>query len=265
MHVMSEPWHFLLIVALGFVTGLISGMFGVGGAVVSTPGIRALGATPFEGVGSTMPAILPSAITSTIRYRRAGLVHWRIVGWTASAGACFAILGALLSRQVPGGGHLLMIATALILVANALNMARTPRVRLDEPEAAHPATTAPPAKLLTIGTVTGLLSGLLGLGGGVVMVPLFARWVRLTVKESVAASIACVGFIALPGIVTHHFLGNINWVYALGLTVAVVPGAWLGASLAVRAQERHLRILVACALGLVAVSYAAAETIALVG
>ena len=264
MHTMSEPWHFLLIVALGFVTGVVSGMFGVGGATISTPGIRALGATPFEGVGSTMPSILPSAITSTIRYRKAGLIHWRIVGWTAAAGAVFAVAGALLSRVIPGGGHLLMIATALILGVNALNMARTPRVRLDEPEAPHPAHLAPPAKLLGIGTLSGLLSGLLGLGGGVVMVPLFARWVRLSVKESVAASIACVGIIAVPGIITHQLLGNINWVYALGLSIAVIPGAWLGASLAIRAQEQTLRIIVAVALGLVAVSYAVAETIALV-
>jgi uncharacterized membrane protein YfcA len=97
------------------------------------------------------------------------------------------------------------------------------------------------------------------------MVPLFARWVRLSIKESVAASIACVGFISLPGIVTHQLLGNINWVYALGLMLAVVPGAWLGASLAVRAQERNLRIVVATVLGLVAAGYAIAETLALIG
>lgn len=264
MQGVSEPWHFLLIVALGFITGIVSGMFGVGGATISTPGIRALGATPFEGVGSTLPSIIPSAITSTIRYRKAGLVHWRIVGWTASIGVVTAVIGALLTRVIPGGGHLLMIATALILFINAINMARTPRANLDEPDAPHPAAQAPPAKLMTIGGAAGLLSGLLGVGGGVLMVPLFARWVRLTVKEAVAASIACVAIIAVPSIITHQFLGNINWTYALGLSIAVIPGAWLGASLAIRAQERHLRILVACVLGAIAIGYAVAETIALV-
>jgi hypothetical protein len=86
---------------------------------------------------------------------------------------------------------------------------------------------------------------------------------NLTVKEAVAASIACVAIIAVPSIITHQFLGNINWTYALGLSLAVIPGAWLGASLAIRAQERHLRVLVACVLGTIAVGYAIAETIAL--
>lgn len=265
MPTVDEPLRFLLVVLLGFVTGVMSGMFGIGGATVSTPGIRALGATPLEGVGSTMPSILPSAISSILRYRRAGLIRWRIVGWTAGAGAATAVIGALLARQIPGGGHLLMIATAALLLFNAVNMARRPRADLTEPERGHRPADAPPARLLTIGALAGLLSGLLGVGGGVVMVPLFVRWVRLSVKEAVAASIGCVAIIAVPGIITHHLQGNINWMYALGLTIAVIPGAWLGASLAVRAPEQRLRVLVAGVLGAIAVGYGAAEILALVG
>ncbi|MFZ4515575.1 MAG: sulfite exporter TauE/SafE family protein [Acidimicrobiia bacterium] len=252
-------WQFLLTIALGFATGVISGAFGIGGATISTPGIRVLGATPLEGVGSTMPCILPSAITSMIRYHKAGLIRVPVVAWTASAGAVFAIGGALLSREVPGNGHLLMIATAALLFLNACNMARTPRANLAEGETTRSPKPTPALPLLIIGVLAGTLSGILGIGGGVLMVPLFVRWIRLTVKEAVAASIACVGIIAVPGIVTHQLLGNINWTYALGLMIAIVPGAWLGASLAVRAQEQHLRIAVAGVLGLIAIGYAIGE------
>ena len=54
----------LLGIGVGFGTGVLSGMFGIGGAVVSTPAIRALGATPFEAVGSTVPAIVPGAVAA---------------------------------------------------------------------------------------------------------------------------------------------------------------------------------------------------------
>lgn len=258
-------WQFFLTIVLGFVTGVVSGAFGIGGATISTPGIRALGATPLEGVGSTMPCILPSAITSTLRYRRAGLIRGRVVAWTASAGALAAIGGALLSRVVPGEGHVLMLATAGLLFFNAINMARTPRANLDEPDAPHASRTASPLALLTIGLLAGVLSGILGIGGGVLMVPLFVRWIRLTVKEAVAASIACVGVIAVPGIITHQLLGNINWTYAVGLMIAIVPGAWLGASIAVRAQERHLRMVVAVVLSLIALGYAIGEVVSWLG
>jgi uncharacterized membrane protein YfcA len=50
----------VLTAVIGFGTGVLSGMFGIGGAVVSTPAIRALGASPLAAVGSTIPSILPS-------------------------------------------------------------------------------------------------------------------------------------------------------------------------------------------------------------
>lgn len=264
MSTVSEPVHFLLVVLLGFLTGMVSGAFGVGGAAISTPGIRLLGATPFEGVGSTMPPIVPSAITSTIRYHRAGLVRWRIVAWTALGGAVTAMVGAKLSRHIPGDGHLLMIATAIVLFINALSVARTPRANLDEPEPVHAATGAPKAGLLTIGALAGLLAGLLGVGGGILIVPAFVRFIKLTVKEAVASSIAAVSIISVPSIIGHQLAHNINWTYALGLSIAIVPGAWVGSGLAIKAQERTMRIVVAALFAAIALGYGIAETIALV-
>ena len=58
---MSTWLQVILTLLLGVVTGALSAMFGVGGAVISTPGIRALGATPLEGIGSTLPSIFPSS------------------------------------------------------------------------------------------------------------------------------------------------------------------------------------------------------------
>ena len=69
------PWlEFAITVLIGLVTGILSGMFGIGGAVVSTPAIRALGATALEAVGSTLPSILPSSISGSIRYRREKMI-----------------------------------------------------------------------------------------------------------------------------------------------------------------------------------------------
>ncbi len=83
---MSEPWITILTLVAGFATGVLSGMFGVGGAVVSTPAIRVLGATPLEAVGSTLPSIVPSAISGSLRYRREGLIVGRVAGWTLAVG-----------------------------------------------------------------------------------------------------------------------------------------------------------------------------------
>jgi len=242
--------------ALGLVTGILSGMFGVGGAVVSTPGIRALGASPLEAVGTTLPAIIPSAVSGTLRYQREGLIDWRIVGWVSACGAAVAVAASLASHAVPGDGGALMIATAGVIAFTSYRV-----LRRHEPEEADPdaIARATPARLAVAGAGAGVMSGLLGIGGGTVLVPLFLEWLRLPIKKTVASSLACVGILAVPSTVSHWLLGDIDWAFALPLAVTVVPGARLGAALAIRAQDRTLRLAVAVGLALLAAVYAARE------
>ena len=76
------------------------------------------------------------------------------------------------------------------------------------------------------------------------MVPAFTSWVRMPIKAALATSLACVGVLAVPGLITHAALGHINWLYAFPLCVGVVPGARLGAHLTIRSEDRTLRLLV---------------------
>lgn len=275
----SEAVELLLVLGVGFFTGMLSAMFGVGGAVVSTPAIRALGATPVEAIGSTLPSIIPSAISGSLRYHREGLIRARVVLWTALVGAIAAVGGALLVNLVPGGGHPLMILTAALLAFTAIRTGQSPR-RPDPADAEEPAPgsdadlalTPDPAgerrlewwRLATIGLAAGLLSGLLGIGGGILMVPAFVGWVRLPIKEAIGSSLACVGILAVPGMITHAALGHIDWAFALPLCVGVIPGAQAGARLTIGASDRTIRISVAVVLGTIAVIYAAGEIIELV-
>ncbi len=276
---LSEALQTILVLIAGFSTGVISGMFGVGGAVVSTPTIRALGATPIEAIGSTLPSIIPSAISGSLRYHREGLIHLRVVLWTALVGCSAAVAGALLADVVPGNGHPLMILTAALLALTAFRTGRSPK-RPDPADAEEPppdqdpdfVDVAPPSqparmewwRLGVIGLGAGLMSGLLGVGGGILMVPAFVGWVRLPIKEAVGCSLACVGILAVPGTITHTLLGHIDWAFALPLCIAVIPGARVGAHLAIRSSDRGLRLSVAIVLGTIAIVYALGEIRALV-
>jgi uncharacterized membrane protein YfcA len=246
---------------IGVATGVLSAAFGVGGAVISTPAIRLLGASALVAVGTTLPSILPSAATGTRRYSRAGLIQWRVVAWATPAGFVAAVGGSLLSEVVPGDGHWLMIFTAALLGFTSVRMARPRDLAAraeDEPARDRPTV------LAAVGALAGLMSGLLGIGGGTVMVPGFTELAGLPVKTAIATSLACVGIFAVPSTVTHALLGDIDWRFALLLTLGVVPGARLGAALAIRATDRRMRVAVAAFLGFVAVLYAAGEIAALV-
>ena len=79
------------------------------------------------------------------------------------------------------------------------------------------------------------------------MVPAFVQLARMEVKSAVATSLVCVGAFAIPGTITHALLGHIDWRVAIALIIGVIPGARLGAALAIRADRpppaRHRRQL----------------------
>ncbi len=264
------PVRDALTVLAGVGTGVLSAAFGVGGAVVSTPAVRALGLPAILAVGTTLPSILPSALAGTRRYAREGMVLWPVVLLTCPLGVAAAVGGSVLSRVVPGEGHLLMILTALLLGLTALRMAR----KADPEPAAGAVGNEAGAEgagrrgglvLVAVGVLAGLLSGLLGVGGGVVMVPGFTELARMPLKVAIATSLACVAILAVPSTVAHAVQGGIDWRVALLLTLGVVPGARLGAAATLRASDAHLRGAVAVFLGVVALVYLAGEVAALAG
>ena len=256
----------LLTGVVGLLTGVLSGAFGVGGAIISTPGIRLLGVAPLVAVGTTLPAIVPSALAGGLRYRSERLLDGRAVAWSAPPGVAGSVAGALAAGLVPGEGHLLQLLTAVLLGISAGRMALNLRRggAGDGPAAPGVADRGPGAPgLIAVGVAAGGLSGLLGIGGGIVLVPGFAH-LGVPVRVSVATSLVCVGILAVPGTVAHALLGNIDWRVALVLAVAVVPGARLGAAASLRLRDRRLTQVVAAVLGAIAVVYAWAELTALV-
>jgi hypothetical protein len=274
------PLRDVLTVALGFATGVLSGLFGVGGGVISQPGMRLLGLPPLVAIGTALPAIIPGAASGTNRYSRERLTQWPAVAATVPAGLLAAVGGAALADEVPGDGHLLQLATALLLGFSAWRMRRPPQPAVpapgDEPLAESDALDAPdvewvrdqPASTSTltfvvIGIAAGGLSGLLGIGGGVLMVPAFVQFARMPVKTAIATSLACVGAFAVPGTITHAIQGNIDWRVAAALIVGIIPGARVGAHLAIATADRRLRLVVSSFLGATAVLYFAGELFAL--
>ncbi len=248
-------------VLVGVATGVLSGMFGIGGAVVSTPAIRALGGTALQAIGSTLPSILPSSISGSLRYRREHMTVTRVALWTSAFGVPASVAGSRLSDAVPGNGHALMILTAVLVAYTAWRTA-LPTTRTLE-RAGLP-TNDEWWRLAIIGIAAGALSGLLGVGGGILMVPLFSAWVGLALRPSIATSLACVGIFAIPGTLTHWYLGHIDWTFAIALSAGVIPGARLGAHFTINADDRVLRYSVGAALGIVSVIYGVGEVLALV-
>jgi hypothetical protein len=259
---------------VGLLSGVLSGAIGVGGAIITTPGVRLLGASAFLAVGTTLPPIVLSAAAGTSQYMGEGLVDWGVLAATAPVGVVAVVGGSLASHHVPGNGHLLMVFTAVLLVVSAVRMGRPSTTSgsapvggeataFEAPEPEPSTRTYPPLAGVGVGAAAGLLSGLLGIGGGALLVPAFSEVMGLPLKTSIATSLACVGILAVPGTITHAVLGDVDWRLALFLTLAVLPGARLGARVTIGARNRRVQLAVAILLGAIGVFYGAGELAAL--
>jgi uncharacterized protein len=263
------PWVLrdAITLALAFVAGILSGAFSMGGQVLMKPGIRLLGVSALDAVGTTVPMILPTVASATSHYVRQGLVDWRAVRWAAPGGAAGAIAGSLAAPHVPGGGHLLQAATAVLMLWTGFRMVRGGRGDPAAPDAADtPATTSlgrGTSRVAAVGTGAGVLSGLLGVGGGLLMVPGFHQLARMPLRVAIATSLVCAGIFAVPATIAHSLQGTIAWRYALLLAAGAVPGARIGAGMASRASDRRLRLAVGVVVSVIAVTYAAGELAAI--
>jgi uncharacterized membrane protein YfcA len=258
-------WRDGATLALAFVAGVLSGAFSMGGQVLMKPGIRMLGASPLEAVGSTVPMILPTVASATVRYAREGLVDWAVVRVAGPIGAVGSIAGSIAAPRVPGQGHVLQIATSLLMLATALQMLATsgPRpAKLEEPPLPTPDVRVSRLAAAVVGLASGVLSGILGVGGGVLMVPGFHH-AGMRLRRAIATSLVCAGIFAVPATVTHALLGTIHWRFAILLVIGAIPGARVGAALSLRASDRRLQLAVGTMLLIVAVAYAFGEIVAL--
>jgi uncharacterized membrane protein YfcA len=242
----------IVAVLTGFGAGVLSGAFGVGGGIIMTPAISAIMGVPGNiALFTPLPVIIPTAMTGASRYWKAGQVDVRAAKLVALPGAAGALVGALATEYVPA--RWLLIATALVLAWQSVRVIRGSDTA--EREAAF----IPGWQFVVTGLVAGLVSGLLGIGGGLVMVPVFASILGMPLKRALGTSLFVMPALALVAAIQHIILGNVDWAIAVGMMIGVVPGAMLGARLALRAKDKNLRIAVGSFMFGVAVLYGATQ------
>ena len=244
-------------VAVGFASGILSGLFGVGGGIVTTPAVNSLlGGTAIEAVATPLPVIVPSAIVGSYTYAKAGEVDFPAARWSAIVGIPAATVGAYLTELV--NVHLLLAVTAVLIALSAIRV-----IGSRELHAAEAPGRVTPWRCCVVGATAGVLSGLLGIGGGIIMVPAFTAWIAMPVKRALGTSLLVIPALAIPGTIVHGLLGNVDWAIFLVLALGVVPGARIGARFALGTRERRLRAAVGSFLLVVAVAYGLAELTAL--
>ncbi len=225
-----------LLAGIGIAGGFFGALFGVGGGIIVVPLlIAAAGFGPREAAGTSLAVIGFTAVFGMLAFAALGEVHWRDAALVGAPAA----LGTLC-------GHL---ASAAGLVAVPRPRLRRVHRRRRDPAAAR---VTEIALALVLGLGAGVLSGLFGVGGGILFVPTLVLVVGLTQLEAQATSLAAIIPVVAVGAWRQSGYGNVNARAALIAGLASGVGVAAGAVLADSLSDSVLRTLFAVLLLLTA-------------
>jgi len=254
-----DPLTLALTLATGVVAGVLAGLLGIGGGVVIVPALLVVFAAGDVdpavrvqlAVGTSLATIVLTSLSSAASHHRKGALHLRFALDFVPGLAVGSVGGAMLAIWLPGPALQRIFAGFLVLIALWLVFGKTP-------SAAGRRTLSAPARLLG-GLVIGGISAMVGIGGGLLSVPLFVFAAGLTIHHAVGTAPALGLVLSLVGTTTFVIRG---WgetalppgtagyvalvpaaVIAVG-TVSCAPlGAWLAHRLPRRALERIFAVL----------------------
>ena len=224
-----------LAVALAVLVGISLGLLGGGGSILTVPLLAYVaGLEPKPAIATSLLVVGVTSAVGAITHARAGRVRWRVAAVFGAAAMVGAYTGGRLARFVPGS--VLLIGFALIMIAAAIAMLRGRRDIGDE--SAGP---LPIGKILLQGAAVGLISGLVGAGGGFLLVPALALLGGLPMPVAVGTSLVVISMQSLAGFAGHLSGEAINWKLAAMVTAAAVVGSVIGGLLTSYVQPDMLR------------------------
>ncbi|MEW2489228.1 sulfite exporter TauE/SafE family protein [Streptomyces sp. NPDC048411] len=226
-----------VVIAASLFVGISLGILGGGGSILTVPILVYLaGQGTKEAIATSLFVVGVTSAAALIPHARAHRVKWR----TGLAFGLVSMVGAYgggrLAEYIPG--TVLLIAFALMMLATAAAMLRTPR------KAAAPRDThreLPLKHIVVEGLVVGAVTGLVGSGGGFLVVPALALLGGLPMSVAVGTSLLVIAMKSFAGLAGHLSGVQIDWGLALAVTAMAVVGSLIGGRFAGRIPQDTLR------------------------
>lgn len=224
-----------LTVALAVLVGVSLGLLGGGGSVLTVPllvYVAQQGAQ--EAIATSLLVVGATSALGAASHARAGRVQWRTALVFGAAGMVGAYAGGRVGSLLPGA--LLLVLFSVLLVVTAVAMLR----RTDPPVrdvAAH----GQVPRVLLHGVVVGLVTGVVGAGGGFLVVPALVVLGGLPMHTAVATSLVVISMKSFAGFAGYAAATEIDWPLALAVVAAASLGAAVAGHLSGRIRADRLR------------------------
>ncbi len=252
-----DPTIFYIVVLIitGAGIGFASGLLGVGGGFIMVPIqywlLVSIGIDPTIAIrvslGTSLAVILPTAISSAYGHYRRNAVLVKPMIFLAITGSMGGILGGTIAANVPGGILKVLFGITALAVAVRMLLYKSPEVK-KEPVDNN-------IYYIIAGFIIGIMSGLLGVGGGFIIVPFMVIAMGYGIHKAIGTSTAVIIFTSIGGIVSYIFnglgvsglpqysLGYVNLLQFVILAGASIPMAQFGVKAAHKLPPRQLNYI----------------------
>lgn len=237
----------LLAAVLALLVGTTLGLLGAGGSILTVPVvIFALGVDPRTAIVMSLPIVGGAAAVGVVGHWRNGNVDFRVAIPFGIAAMVGAFGGARLAHFLSGGAQLLLLAVAMLgAAASMFRKSALPEHAAEDPRQLGPL-------VLIVGAFTGVLTGLVGIGGGFLLVPALVVLAGVPMRMAVGTSLFVIVLNTVAGYAGYHGSVDVPWTTVAWFAGVTAIGILIGTSLATRVPQATLKR--AFALLLVAVS-----------
>jgi uncharacterized protein len=221
--------------ALGFAIGLSLGLLGGGGSILTVPAlVYFIGQSPHAAVTTSLAIVGANSLMGASFHRAQGTLDWTVALVFGGAGMLVAYFASGISKMLPPA--VLLIAFALLMLVIGVVMLVRRKSVDNAPRAARPLWV-----VLASGAGVGLLTGVLGVGGGFLIVPALVMLVGLPMQAAVGTSLIVIAMNSLAGLAGHLSAEPFNIVLTLVFTLAGLAGTFAGAQLSKRLPAQKLQ------------------------
>lgn len=263
----------LALLLIGVFSGFLGALMGIGGGVIVVPMlILFFQLDAHQAVGTSLVMIIFTALSATVAYYRQKRIDWKIGVLAALTTVPGASLGAYSTQFFASKSLGIIFGVFLFLVAAMMIRRSFPTdAKSSNPSAVKNRNASELGKGtwsrrivdatgkvfeynaniysgLLLSFLGGFASGFLGIGGGLIVVPIFAIFIGLPMHLAVATSMVTMIFTSISGVTTHIMLGNVRMEYAVPLIIGIIFGTQIGAYAAKRLRSKTLERIFAIAV-----------------
>jgi uncharacterized membrane protein YfcA len=223
---------------LGVALGAVGGMMGIGGGLIAIPVLAWLyGMDQHLAQGTALVMILPNVLVGFVRYRQRNHIDLRATVWLAALAMLSTYIAARCAALIDPSR--LRVGFALFLIALSAYFTWQLLARHES----QPKDGVSPRLLPVVGVMSGIMSGLFSVGGGLVVVPALVTLFRMTQTQAQGVAMALVIPGAVVALATYGRAGNVDWAAGIPLALGGVLSVSWGVALAHAMAPRTLRML----------------------